>query len=98
MAPSRHELTDVSPFGKKGSVPFSAVPYDVAMAPPVAPRSPHAVSLHGETLQDDYFWLRDKDDPRVAAHLAAENAYAEAALAGTGALQESLYKEMLARM
>ena len=68
------------------------------MPPPVAPRSPHAVSLHGETLEDDYFWLRDKDDPRVAAHLAAENAYAEAALAGTGALQESLYKEMLARI
>jgi oligopeptidase B len=68
------------------------------MAPPVAPRIPHAVSLHGETLEDDYYWLRDKDDARVAAHLAAENAYAEAALAGTGALQERLYKEMLARI
>jgi oligopeptidase B len=68
------------------------------MAPPVAPRSPHAVTLHGETLEDDYFWMRDKDDPRVAAHLAAENAYAEAALQGSGALQERLYKEMLARI
>jgi oligopeptidase B len=68
------------------------------MVPPVAPRSPHAVTLHGETLEDDYFWMRDKDDPRVAAHLAAENAYAEAALQGSGALQERLYKEMLARI
>jgi oligopeptidase B len=68
------------------------------MTPPVAPRTPHAVTLHGETLEDDYFWLRDKNDPRVAAHLAAENAFAEAALQGTGALQERLYKEMLARI
>jgi oligopeptidase B len=68
------------------------------MTPPVAPRIAHPVVLHGETLEDDYFWMRDKDDPKVTAHLAAENAYAEAALAGTGALQESLYKEMLARI
>lgn len=68
------------------------------MNPPIAPRIPHAITLHGETLEDDYFWLRDKDDPRVTAHLVAENAHAEAALQGTGALQERLYKEMLARI
>jgi oligopeptidase B len=64
----------------------------------MAPRVPHSVTLHGETLEDDYAWLRDKDDPRVVAHLTRENAYAEAALAGTGELQERLYKEMLARI
>jgi len=68
------------------------------MHPPVAPRNPHAVTLHGETLEDDYFWLRDKNDPRVTAYLAAENAWAEAGLHGTGPLQELLYKEMLARI
>ena len=68
------------------------------MSPPVAPRVPHAVTLHGETLEDDYFWLRDKADPRVVAHLTAENACAEAALSETGGLQERLYKEMLARI
>jgi len=68
------------------------------MAPPIAPRIPHAVALHGETIEDDYFWLRGKDDLRVTAHLAAENDYAEAAMAGTGELQELLYKEMLARI
>jgi len=83
---------------KKGSVPFFLVPYDGAMVPPVAPRVPHAVTLHGETLEDDYSWLRDKSDARVTAHLAAEDAFAEAALQGTGPLQESLYKEMLARI
>ncbi len=68
------------------------------MRPPIAPRTAHPVTLHGETLEDDYYWLRDKDDPRVAAHLAAEDAYAQAALQGTTELQARLYKEMLARI
>ena len=78
---------------KKGSVP-----YHVGMAPPVAAKVPHTVVFHGETLEDDYFWLREKDDPGVTAYLTAENAYAEAAMAGTGQVQERLYKEMLARI
>jgi oligopeptidase B len=43
---------------------------------------------------------RDAGDPESVdvAHLAAENAHAEAALQGTGPLQERLYKEMLARI
>jgi oligopeptidase B len=59
---------------------------------------PHVVRLHGETLEDEYFWLRDKNDPRVTEYLAAENAFAEAALRETGPLQERLYGEMLARI
>ncbi len=65
---------------------------------PVARRVPHPVVLHGETIDDDYFWLRDKADPAVTEYLKAENAYAEASLADTQALQERLYKEMLARI
>jgi oligopeptidase B len=66
--------------------------------PPIAPRIPRTTTLHGETLSDDYAWLRDKDDPKVIAHLTAENAFAESGLAGTGELQDRLYKEMLARI
>ena len=66
--------------------------------PPIAPKVPRIATLHGETLSDEYAWLRDKDDPKVVTHLAAENAYAEAGLAGTGELQDRLYKEMLARI
>ncbi len=32
--------------------------------PTHAPRIPHPVTLHGVTLEDDYFWLRDKSDPQ----------------------------------
>jgi oligopeptidase B len=54
--------------------------------------------IHGEHRQDDYAWLRDKDDPAVAAYLQAENAYADEVMRPTEAFQEALYKEMLARI
>ena len=66
--------------------------------PPAAVRIPHPHTLHGETRVDDWHWLREKDDPRVLAHLEAENAYTEAMTAHTRGLQSALYDEMLARI
>ena len=74
------------------------VPQSSALTPPVARRIPHPTTLHGEQREDDYFWLREKTDRDVMAYLAAENAYAEAFMAGTTELQERLYQEMLARI
>ena len=54
--------------------------------------------IHGDRREDDYFWLRDKNDPRVTAHLEAENAYTAAVMQPTEPLQESLYKEILGRI
>lgn len=68
------------------------------ITPPVAPRRPVTVVRHGETFVDDYAWLRDKADPAVRGHLEAENAWADAVLAPTRALQERLYQEMLGRI
>ena len=65
---------------------------------PVATREPHTTEIHGKKLVDDYFWLRNKPDPRVREYLEAENAYADAAMAPTKPLQEKLYNEMLARI
>jgi oligopeptidase B len=69
-----------------------------APAPPTADRIPHVTELHGEPRVDDYHWLRAKDDPRVIAHLEAENAYTEALTAPSGDLAAGLYDEMLGRI
>jgi oligopeptidase B len=66
--------------------------------PPVARREPHTTTLHGHTLHDDYSWLRNKDSQEVTAYLEAENAYAEAWMAPTKPLQETLYREMLSHI
>lgn len=69
-----------------------------AATPPEAKREPHKFVLHGDTIVDDYFWMKDKKNPEVIRHLEAENAYTAAALKSTEALQETLYKEFLARI
>jgi oligopeptidase B len=71
---------------------------DNAPAPPVAKKVPRTVTVHGTTLSDDYFWMRDKKNPEVIAYLEAENAYTDALTKHTAALQERLYKEMLSRI
>ncbi len=66
--------------------------------PPVAPRKPVETTLHGETLVDEYAWLREKDNPGVTTHLEAENAYADTVLGPLKPLADELYREMLARI
>jgi oligopeptidase B len=66
--------------------------------PPIAAKKPHATEIHGYTLKDDYFWLRDKSSPEVTKYLEAENAYTEEVMKGSKALQAALYNEMLGRI
>lgn len=66
--------------------------------PPMAEKKPKITRIHGETLVDDYFWLREKSSPQVMEHLKAEDAYAEAMMKPTVPLQEKLYKEMLSHI
>src|SRR5256714_1730061 len=69
-----------------------------ASAPPVAKKIPHTTTVHGVTLRDDYFWMRDKKNPEVISYLEAENAYTAAVMKPTEALQGKLYKELLSRI
>ena len=47
---------------------------------------------------DPYYWLREKENPEVRAYLEAENAYADAVMAPTLPLQETLYREIVGRV
>src|SRR5436190_22923556 len=69
-----------------------------APAPPVAQRIPHPTTLHGEVRPDDYYWLREKTNPKVIQYLEAENAYTDSMTAGARGLREVLYQEMLGRI
>ena len=66
-----------------------------ATKPPVAKKVPHMTEIHGYTLKDDYFWLREKKNPEVIKYLEQENAYTEEVMKPTKELRETLYKEML---
>ena len=66
--------------------------------PPDAPRRPTELTAHGDTRVDDWYWLRDRDDPEVIAYLQAENDWTEQATAHTAALQERLFEEIKGRI
>ncbi|HWC39750.1 MAG TPA: hypothetical protein VG476_14525, partial [Acidimicrobiales bacterium] len=66
--------------------------------PPTAPRRPTVLRAHGDERVDEWYWLRERDDPEVLAYLEAENAYTRAAMAATTGLQETLYAEIVARI
>ncbi|KFE63883.1 S9 family peptidase [Hyalangium minutum] len=78
--------------------PSATAPAPARPTPPVAKRLPHPVTQHGDTRQDDYFWLREKENPEVRAYLEAEAAYTAQVMKPTEALQQKLYAEMLGRI
>jgi len=92
------------PKAKGGSLPTQR-----AVIPPKAEIVPSGFTRHGVTIQDDYAWLRDRNwqevmrrpealDGQIRAYLEAENAYAEAMMADTRELQDTLFAEMKGRI
>src|SRR5215216_6759085 len=69
-----------------------------APQPPMAEKKTKTTNIHGVTLVDDYFWLREKTNPAVMAYLRTEDAYAETVMKPTAPLQEKLYNEMLSHI
>jgi oligopeptidase B len=73
------------------------------IAPPVCEIKPTALTAHGDTRTDNYYWLNDffkkgPDSTKAVDYLAAENKYYDTMMSGTKALQEKLYLEMKARI
>jgi len=71
---------------------------EITIQPPVAKIVPQTTTLHGDTRADNYFWLRDRDDPDTIAYLEAENRYTKMVMKPTEPLQEKLYSEILGRI
>jgi oligopeptidase B len=68
------------------------------LTPPAAPTADHREVRHGATVVDQYYWLREKANPKVVAYLDAENAYTKAMTADLAPFQDALYKEMLSHV
>jgi oligopeptidase B len=71
---------------------------DEAVKPPVAKISPTRATTLGDMRIDNYFWLRDRNDPDTIKYLEAENEYTKAEMKHTDALQSKLYSEILGRI
>ena len=83
-----------------GSWAASAAPADQeeVRKPPMAKKIAKTETLHGEERHDEYFWLRERNNPEVRSYLDAENAYTDAFMKGTAPVQARLYDEILGRL
>ncbi len=66
--------------------------------PPSAQKIQHQTIIHGDTLNDDYFWLRDKYSPEVINYLYANNAYADNMMKSSATLRKVLFDEFRSRI
>lgn len=70
---------------------------------PLAKEKEHSRHIHGDTVVDKFYWLNGyfkntPDGDEVIDYLKAENNYADAMMAGTKDLQQSLFHELKGRI
>jgi oligopeptidase B len=61
-------------------------------------KKPVRLEIHGDVRSDEYFWLRERDNPDVIAYLEEENAHTEEVMRPLAGLQKTLFDEMKARI
>ena len=66
--------------------------------PPIAEVVAHELEEHGDVRIDNYYWLRERDNPAVISYLDAENTYTDAMMLGTAPLQTELFDEIKGRI
>ncbi len=68
------------------------------IVPPKAEKDPVELTTHGHTRVDNYYWLRERENPKVIEYLEAENAYKEKIMDHTVPLQEKLFDEIKSKI
>ena len=58
---------------------------------------PTRLEKHGHVRIDDYYWLKERENPEVIAYLNAENEYAEKEMAHAQVTEDKLFNEIKAR-
>jgi len=58
---------------------------------------PARLEIHGQVRVDDYYWLRERDNPDVIRHLNEQNEHAAKETAPVRGFEEKLFEEIKAR-
>lgn len=68
------------------------------LRPPRPEQIPYVHKKFRDHRSDPYFWMRERENPKLIKHLENENKYAEAALRPVKVHQRRLFQEMKARI
>jgi len=66
--------------------------------PPIATITPKKLKYHNKEYIDNYYWLKEKKNPKVLKYLQEENNYTDVMTKHTEKLQDKLYKEMVSKI
>ncbi len=66
--------------------------------PPVAEKIKKKLTINGDTRIDYYYWLKERDNPKVVEYLNAENEYLKKVMKHTEKFQKKVYKEIIGRI
>ena len=66
--------------------------------PPVAEKIEKELTIHGHTRIDNYYWLKERENPKVIQYLNEENDYLKSVMKHTEKFQENLYNEIVGRI
>lgn len=61
-------------------------------------KNPHRLEKHGDIRQDDYYWLKERENPKVISYLKAENDYTDRVMAPVKDLEAKLFTELKSRV
>ena len=78
--------------------PVEASPSPQEITPPKARSIPKVDTIHGDVRTDNYYWLRDKQNPEVISYLESENRYTDEMTKGLVTFEHTLYDEFIGRI
>jgi oligopeptidase B len=76
------------------AIPFLLYPASGQSQDLVAPMAdvhPTSLEAHGDVRVDEYYWLKERDNPATIKYLEAENAYLDQVMSHTKDLQQTIF-------
>lgn len=65
---------------------------------PIADKKPYYYITHGDSVLQNYNWMREKNSPDVINYLSSENTYTESKMKSTAILQKKIFEEIRMRI
>ena len=71
---------------------------DASLTPPLADQKPYQHKLHNDIRMDEFYWLKERENPEVIDYLERENDYYQKSTKQLVPLQDKLFTEMKGRI
>ena len=68
--------------------------FDTTIKAPIAEKIPYQLKKHGDIRVDNYYWIKEKENPEVIDYLERENDYYQRMTKSSKTFKEDLFLEM----